>query len=88
MFSDVLRAYYKHQKLPGLEWVERGDYQVVSGDNHQIVPPSRWKSTVKPNSTVEMSMILRRLIERGSECPRCGKVFHGKTINGWDNWYV
>jgi hypothetical protein len=86
MFTDVLNAYYKHQRLPGYEYVIRGDYQMVLGGDLQLVDPCHWRTVVKPESTLQMSMVLRRPTENGSKCPRCSAIFKGKTVNDWADW--
>jgi hypothetical protein len=86
MFTEVLDAFYRHQKLPGHEYVIRGDYQMVLGGDLQVVDPLEWRRAVKPESTLEMSMVLRRSTENGSKCPRCRAIFKGKTVNDWAIW--
>ncbi|PVF93278.1 hypothetical protein CPB86DRAFT_790270 [Serendipita vermifera] len=83
LFTDVLRAYYKHQELPGHAFVARGDYQIVLGDNHRVVEAPEWTKTIRPDSTVAMSMILRRRGNTAIKCPRCGVAPKGNGVDGW-----
>jgi hypothetical protein len=86
LFTDVLRAYYKHQELPGHAFVTRGDYQIVL--DHRIVEANQWSIMVRPDSTVAMSMILRRRGDTMVKCPRCGAAPRGERVSGWANWSV
>lgn len=83
LFTDVLRAYYKHQELPGHAFVARGDYQIILGDNYRVVEASEWSTMIRPDSTVEMSMILRRRGDTTVKCPRYGAAPKDTRVDGW-----
>ncbi|PVG01357.1 hypothetical protein CPB86DRAFT_99513 [Serendipita vermifera] len=88
LFTDVLRAYYKHQGLPGHAFVARGDYQIISGDDYHVIEPPEWSIIIHPGSTVQMSMVLKRRGEITMKCPRCGAAPKDEGVSGWANWSV
>jgi hypothetical protein len=88
MLSDVIRVYFKHQKAPGINFVERGDYRLVQGTSKSIVGPMEWTRIEKVGLKVEMSIILRTRNEDKATCPSCRTRFEGSTVDGWAQWYV
>ncbi|PVG01355.1 hypothetical protein CPB86DRAFT_99569 [Serendipita vermifera] len=74
LFTDILRAYFKHQQLPGRQLVDRGDYEILSGNGRQPIGPLKWSTSIFPNITVEMRMKIRRLSCIQPHCSRCRKV--------------
>ncbi|KIM19822.1 hypothetical protein M408DRAFT_30898 [Serendipita vermifera MAFF 305830] len=83
MLADILPVYFKHQKLPGSSFIERGDYRLVSGECRDVVQPAEWTYIAKAGSTMEMSMVIHTRNEYAVRCPRCQTVFEGQATNGW-----
>jgi hypothetical protein len=86
MLSEVISCYFRHQKAPGSEFVERGDYRLVYGDRKNIVSPIEWTQIKKAGLKVEMSMILRTRNQKSRRCPSCCTSFAGRAIDGWTQW--
>jgi hypothetical protein len=86
MLSDVIGVYFRHQKAPGSEFVERGDYRLVYGNRRHLVVPMEWDGMNKVGLKVEMSMILRTRDEDEERCPSCRTLFEGKATDGWARW--
>jgi hypothetical protein len=88
MLSDVIRVYFRHQKAPGIDFVERGDYRLVQGNRKSIVGPTEWSRIEKVGLKVEMSIILRTQNRDKAKCPSCLARFEGGTVDGWAQWQV
>lgn len=69
--------------MPGSTWVDAGLFSIQSeGVEFQI--PGQWKSNIKPNMKLTMSMIfLKTVLDRNNvlslvvECPSCGFEYRG-----------
>lgn len=87
MLSDVINVYFKHQKAPGSNFVERGDYRLVQGSHKSIVGPTEWTHIEKVGLKVEMSIVLRTRNQDEATCPGCHTLFVGPpTMDGWVKW--
>jgi hypothetical protein len=86
MLSDVIGVYFRHQKAPGGEFVERGDYQLVQGSRKKIVGPMEWTQIEKLGLKVEMSIIIRTRDQDEATCPSCNTRFEGSAVEGWAQW--
>ena len=77
--------------VQGGEIVERGDYRILQQDNDQVIDPDQFSAAIRPEMTVEMSIVMREEMDEGGaqehKCPRCQhinqKVF---TPSGWVSW--
>ena len=72
--------------------MNRGDYEVISPYDGQIIRRSEFAGTVQPGMTLEMSIILRRgeaFQDIKRECPRCYHINrHVADAGGWIEWKV
>ncbi|KIM74362.1 hypothetical protein PILCRDRAFT_828352 [Piloderma croceum F 1598] len=71
----------------GIDFIERGDYEVICAENSQIVRPSELAHTVQPGMKLEMSILLRPEIafqDAKETCPRCHHINLNATVDlGW-----
>jgi hypothetical protein len=88
MLSDVIGVYFRHQKAPGSDFVERGDYRLVRGGDKTVMGPMEWPRIKKAGLTIEMSILLRTRNEDDATCPGCRTRFEGRAIDGWAQWQV
>jgi hypothetical protein len=72
--------------------VERGDYQIIRGEDSQTIDPLEFAGTVEPGMIVEMSIVLREktaLKNKMGKCPRCQHTNSTVTAaHGWIEWKV
>jgi hypothetical protein len=86
MLADVISVYFRHQKAPGHDFVERGDYRLVQGTSKSIMGPMEWTRIEKVGLKVEMSIILRTRNQAQATCPSCRTRFEGSAVDGWAQW--
>ncbi|KAJ7061090.1 hypothetical protein C8F01DRAFT_158370 [Mycena amicta] len=68
---QILRGYLFNRPDAGSQYVERGDYSIVSTDG-VIIPPLRLRREVRPGLVLDMSIIQRRRWHPGNQkCPDC-----------------
>lgn len=72
----MIQSEFKNK--PGASLVMQKLYQIVSPDG-QLVTKDNWENIALPGSTVAMSMIMRNLRVRGSQCPRPGCFGDGNS---------
>ncbi|KAG4429756.1 hypothetical protein IFR05_014760 [Cadophora sp. M221] len=77
VFQSMIQSEFKNK--PGASLVMQKLYQIVNSDG-QLVTKDNWENIVLPGSTVAMSMIMRNLRVRGSQCPRPGCFGDGKAV--------
>ncbi|KIM22877.1 hypothetical protein M408DRAFT_276762 [Serendipita vermifera MAFF 305830] len=82
----VIRVYYEDQRPPGTRLVKKGHFELVSGNEGEVVKPIAWRCVVTPGLTVEMSMIRHDYHTEGMNCPRCGHAYTDWTTKGWTTW--
>lgn len=80
--------------MAGDSFVRRGDYKILAQDNNQVIFPEDFPSAVYPGLTVDMSIVLRQILEVGDDndeypCPRCKFMNRDKKAtlaSGWVTW--
>lgn len=86
MLTDIIRVYFENQQPPGTRLVQRGHYQLISGNQNDVVKSSAWTFIVGAGLTIEMSMI-RHDHRNRMDCPRCGHASMGWEKSEWETWY-
>jgi hypothetical protein len=76
----------------GHQFIERGDYEVLRTEDHQIISPSELASTVQPGMKLEITIVLRpdtAFQDTKDKCPRCRHINLNVTPDrGWIQWKV
>ncbi|KAJ6592778.1 hypothetical protein B0H19DRAFT_9616 [Mycena capillaripes] len=83
----IVKASLHGRRQAGSEYVERGDYNIVSA-NGAIIRPSALTGAVKAGSQFDMSIIKRRRNyirpDYRQQCPHCEHRSHDTAI--YDGW--
>jgi hypothetical protein len=86
-FDYVVQVHCKDRV--GINFIQRGDYEVLHAKDNQIIDPSEFASTVEPGMKLEMSIVMRQSTADQTRCPRCG-YFNSQVAvcDGWIDWQV
>jgi hypothetical protein len=86
-FDHVLQVHCKDQI--GIDFIERGDYEILRAEDNQIIPRSEFGTAVEPGMKLEMSIVLWQERMNQNKCPRCGHMNSQlPTESGWIKWQV
>jgi hypothetical protein len=86
-FDYIVQVHCKDRV--GINFIERGDYEVLHAEDSEIIGPSELASTVAPGMKLEMSIVMRQSTADQTRCPRCG--YYNPQVaacSGWIEWQV
>ncbi|KAJ8517463.1 hypothetical protein ONZ45_g5346 [Pleurotus djamor] len=71
-FELVLKSYLRGQDFT--QCLNHDDLEFMKEDSDEIISPETWDSTIKPNSTISMSVIIRNNGQMYyQKCPSCDR---------------
>ena len=70
-----------------MDFIERGDYEVIRAADSQVIGHSEFPSAVAPGMKLEMSIVMWQRMADRKRCPRCGYInLQVPASNGWIEW--
>jgi hypothetical protein len=86
-FDYIVRVHCKNRI--GIDFIERGDYEVMRAEDSHIIGQSDLASTVESGMRLEMGIVMRKITADQKKCPRCGHTNSNVVANnGWIEWQV
>jgi hypothetical protein len=86
-FDYVVQGYCRDRV--GMQFIKRGDYEVIRAEDSQIVGPSELASMVTAGMKLEMSILVWQGATTKEKCPRCNHInSNAATHHGWVQWKV
>ncbi|KAJ7720449.1 hypothetical protein DFH07DRAFT_858568 [Mycena maculata] len=81
----ILKAHLHHRRAAGSDYIERGDYSVLSSDGHDV---SDWdfRGQLKAGKRFDLSIIMKVQgdVPKNKSCPGCSVSLHSDgEIGGW-----
>ncbi|KAJ7642552.1 hypothetical protein B0H17DRAFT_1105000 [Mycena rosella] len=81
VLDGLLKMYMRNRKEAGGDYVERGDYNVVS--QGVVIRPPQFTGTLKAGMRLEMSILQRGHQVPAKNCPQCGSPSTPLPDIGW-----
>jgi hypothetical protein len=89
----IIKAYLANRPDAGADYIERGDYEIVSGEGN-IILPVEFTRTVQAGMQVEMSIVKRNFQiqsaqTQNTQCPHCRRNNANEQLveSDWFKWY-